>query len=142
MIKHDQVDLNQLGYALCFCAWWCPAEPSLGAWSAGALLPVPLPCCRFCCFLSSFFSAFFECAMLEWAKLELQKTWQQNLGVEITRTQTCLATHTPKCGSARCEYVVSYEHWEEIDAKQEEFGKMPKIQATRRFCLRASGRQL
>ena len=19
------------GYALCFCAWWCPAEPSLGA---------------------------------------------------------------------------------------------------------------
>ncbi|RWR98110.1 hypothetical protein CKAN_02760700 [Cinnamomum micranthum f. kanehirae] len=42
---------------------------------------------------------------VEWAKLELQKTWQQNPGFEITRTQTWLATHTPKNGSARCEYV-------------------------------------
>ncbi|KAJ8648924.1 hypothetical protein MRB53_001947 [Persea americana] len=33
----DQVDLNQLGYALCFCAWWCPAEPSLGAFGAGVV---------------------------------------------------------------------------------------------------------
>ncbi|XXG62235.1 hypothetical protein AAC387_Pa05g0640 [Persea americana] len=29
---------------------------------------------------------------------------QQHPGVEITRTQTWLATHTPKNGSARCEY--------------------------------------
>ncbi|RWR76093.1 hypothetical protein CKAN_00450600 [Cinnamomum micranthum f. kanehirae] len=29
---------------------------------------------------------------------------QENPGVEITRTQTWLATHTPKNGSARCEY--------------------------------------
>ncbi|RWR76092.1 hypothetical protein CKAN_00450500 [Cinnamomum micranthum f. kanehirae] len=29
---------------------------------------------------------------------------QKNPGVEITRTQTWLATHTPKNGSARCEY--------------------------------------
>ena len=35
---------------------------------------------------------------------------------------------------------VSYEHREEIDAKQEEFGNMTKIQTARRFCLRTSGR--
>ena len=35
---------------------------------------------------------------------------------------------------------VSYEHWEEIYAKQEEFEKMLKVQTTRRFCLLASGR--
>ncbi|XXG48364.1 hypothetical protein AAC387_Pa02g2838 [Persea americana] len=36
---------------------------------------------------------------------------QQNPGVEITRTQMWLATHTPKNGSAR------YEYWTFFDAE-------------------------
>ena len=36
---------------------------------------------------------------------------------------------------------VSYEHWEEIDAKQENLEKLLKIQTTQRFYLRASEHQ-